>query len=229
MPPKNTLGEKIWAIVLPMNCAGCDREGDWICRLCWRRLVILPERICALCAKHGQNGLCPACRTRTKLDGLVALLNYGDLAVSRIIRRAKYDGQFAALQFLVNGLATKIIRRLTVEESLVIPVPLAKGRLRQRGFNQAMVIARAISNLNHLWRPVEMLNRVRETESQTTLRRSERLKNMTGAFAAKRRLAGQTVILCDDVATTGATLTAAAKILRRSGAGAIWGFVIAHD
>lgn len=227
---KNKLGEQIWAIVLPTECAGCGREGEWLCRSCWRAEKTSPADRCGLCARAATDGLCKLCRARTGLVGLVSLLNYQSPPVARLIRVAKYDGQFDGWRFLVRKLATKLLRRLNLEEARLVPVPLAVTRQRERGFNQAEIIAEGLARLNPDWSVARLLKRVINTPSQTALTRRERLKNINRrTFVAKQRLAGQAVIICDDVATTGATLAAAAKTLRRAGAGQIWAVTIAHD
>ena len=111
----------------------------------------------------------------------------------------------------------------------MLPVPLSPERLRQRGYNQALLLARA---LGHPQVHARMLLRVRDTEAQSHLARAERLRNLRGAFVPDplraAQLAGKRVLLVDDVMTTGATLHAAAAPLRDAGALQVCALVLAR-
>ena len=111
---------------------------------------------------------------------------------------------------------------------LVLPMPLSKQRLRSRGFNQALLLARRLAPKKTA---DQLLLRLRDTPAQSTLSRSERLTSLAGAFAVEpqaKRLAGARVLLVDDVMTSGATLFYAARALRQAGAAHITGLVVAR-
>ena len=111
---------------------------------------------------------------------------------------------------------------------MLVPVPLHEDRLRERGYNQSALLARAMADGEPAL-PVdeESLVRIRATASQTTLNRVERRANMAGAFACRDgRLAGKRVLLIDDVCTTGATLEACAVACRAAGAASVWGLTL---
>jgi len=111
---------------------------------------------------------------------------------------------------------------LTTEADVIVPVPLHRWRLLQRRFNQAALLAAEVSRLTRVPCDPLLLRRTRATPRQVGLARSERARNMVGVFAVagdhEARLAGRRVVLVDDVITTGATVEAAARVLKRAGA-----------
>ena len=115
------------------------------------------------------------------------------------------------------------------EPSVLIPIPLAPKRLRERGYNQSEVLARALARRWRIPVLVDLLVRTRETPTQTTLTPETRLANVAGAFSPRHgRGVGGTVVLVDDVFTTGATLAEAARALEQAGAMTIHGVTFAR-
>ncbi len=110
----------------------------------------------------------------------------------------------------------------------LVPVPLYAGRLEERGFNQATLLAREIARILGLPVDAAGLARVRATEPQFSLHPGERHQNVHGAFACNANLAGRRMILVDDVCTTGATLEACAHVLKSAGAADVWALTAAH-
>jgi ComF family protein len=118
---------------------------------------------------------------------------------------------------------------LALPGEVVIPVPLSPQRLRERGYNQAGLLARGFAELAGLRYAPEGAGRVRHTASQVGLSAEQRRANVAGAFEGRPRfVAGRAVILVDDVRTTGATLEACAEALRAAGAASIWGLTLAR-
>lgn len=201
---------------------------------------------------------CPNCRDANYLNGIWIAGDYQDQLISLIIKKYKYQfvkdlnivlGQFM-VRFMINlisqtrltkeSLKTGNIWRgfdrlnnapdifFSLQDSILIPVPLHRRRLRWRGFNQASVLAEEIKN--HL--SLEVLNnvlvRTRHTRAQAKLNKNQRIKNLIDCFVCTQPLTDKHVILVDDVTTTGATLNECAKALRTSGAKSVWGLVIAQ-
>lgn len=216
-------------LLMPRACAACERlldEADRgiVCGRCWSRLRPLPAPQCARCGHPVRE---PTCRWCALLPAYVrAVRSYCWLpggSASAIVHALKYDGWAAVAAGLGERMARLAWPADVVEErALVVPVPLAGTRLRERGYNQSELIARTLAER---WRvPVahDVLERVRGTRSQTRLTPSDRARNVSGAFravdAARRRIARAHIVLVDDVVTTAATLNACAVALLEGGA-----------
>lgn len=181
---------------------------------------------CPGCARSlGGPGLCGRClRRRRPLDALVAAFEYR-FPLDRLVRRFKFAGDLAVGDFLGTALAQAVAGG--VKPDLVLPSPASDRRLRERGFNPAAVLAKRVAReLDVPWHPA-LLRKVRHTPPQTGLPRSARERNLRGAFRCAG-VAGLRVALVDDVTTTGATLEALARELRRAGARDIAGWVVAR-
>ncbi len=171
--------------------------------------------------------------------GTVALLPFNDVRVRAAIHEAKYHGSERAFELLASALADYLrdcddvgLRRSHIR---LVPIPLGKERLKERGFNQVEEIARrALRSLDgHFILDINLLKRVKETLSQVSLERRRREKNMRGAFRVAQDAAHSvdplhTYIVIDDVITTGATLQAAIDALAKAGALHIIPLALAH-
>lgn len=142
--------------------------------------------------------------------------------VDVLVQALKYQHRFSLAGFFAAHLA------LPAEVDLIVPMPLHPFRLAVRGFNQAVEIARPLARA--AGRPLELMRvaRVRDTPAQAQLTREERVRNLRGAFACDLRLDGMTVVVIDDVMTTGASLDEVARCLKASGAGRVENRVVAR-
>lgn len=173
-------------------------------------------------------GLCENCRVMPPpflaLRSWVAFEGPIRLALHRL----KYRRNLALGDALAQPLAD-YCRRLNWRVEIVVPVPLGKRRLQERGYNQVGLIAMPLAALNGWRYAPHALSRVRETKSQVGLSAAERQENVEGAFRADpRRVTNRTVLLMDDVATTGATLSACAEALLSAGAKAVFALTLAR-
>ncbi len=228
--------------LLPVECAVCqtaltDDPVPFFCRRCWSAIEPFSGPSCPRCHQpfpsavsllHSPAHLCGACR-KTKPAYTEAWSLYPYIPpLQEAIRLFKYSGKVA----LADALAELLIRA-TPEKAvfdLVMPVPLHSTRLREREFNQSLLLA---DRLSRRWRiPLSFTNlvRIRATEAQTRLRRSARLKNLRRAFQVRRpkEVAGKRVLLIDDVWTTGTTINECAKALRKAGAGDVFALTLAR-
>ena len=204
---------------LPL-CRGCHRDLPWsrqACRQCGRRLNgPLSIRPCGRCQRD------PPAFTAT-----TAALHYQP-PVDYLVQRLKFSGELALAPLLATLLAGKLGERSPPLPELLIPVPLHRSRLRQRGFNQATEIARALGR--HLDLPVEhrLCRRTRRTGTQSLLPVSSRHGNMRNAFAVDGTPGATHVAVIDDVMTSGHTVGELARVLKRSGVETIEVWVVAR-
>jgi ComF family protein len=206
-------------LLVPPRCVGCGGRDSWLCRVCRADLPLLPERSCRVCAVPlvGPVERCPSCyRDPPPVARVHAALRHDGVA-RQLVLGLKYRGG----RHLVEPLAELIAPIVPSGADALVPVPLHEGRLRQRGFNQSELLARELGRRVRRTVLAGALERVRETPSQTGLSPAERVENVRGAFAAVDRLDGRHVLLVDDVCTTGATLYACARTLRRAGAASV--------
>jgi ComF family protein len=142
----------------------------------------------------------------------------------RLVQALKYRARLALAEFFARNLASRPLPEI----DLVVPMPLHPKRLAERGFNQALEIARGVAR--HLGRPIEprCALRVKNTLPQARLPFDERAKNVRGAFLCKLDLSGASIAVVDDVMTTGATLNELARALKRAGATRVENLVIAR-
>lgn len=215
-----TLGRQLW----PHRCALCGQSGQSDLDLCAGCEDDLPlnDNVCEHCAESlprelSTPALCGACLKQPPIfDACVAPFLYG-FPVDRMIQGLKYRGDLVYGRILGNLLARHLARRQTRPE-LVIPVPLASMRYRERGFNQARELALPVCKALSLTLRSDLVTRHRETREQAGLDRNERLKNTQRAFALTAPLTARHVAIIDDVVTTGSTVNEISKVLRAAGA-----------
>lgn len=157
-------------------------------------------------------------------DWTIARFTYA-APVDQLVQRLKYGHDFAVVQAF-SGAILAAVARLDVD--LVVPVPLHRHRLRERGFNQAVEIARPLARAWGLPLALDRVTRVRDTSAQAGLARKARQANLRSAFACRDALDGRRVLLVDDVMTTGATLDALARCLKKQGAVEVGALVVAR-
>jgi ComF family protein len=202
-------------------CRGAARA--LLCEACDAELPRLPAELCPRCALASPLGaLCGRCLAEPPhYDASVAALGY-EFPADALVHALKFRGELALAPFLGGLLLERIS---TSEADCVIPVPLSARRLRERGYNQAVEIARHLAPGKL---EVSVCIRSRDTAAQTGLPFDERRRNVRGAFRCTRALAGASVAVVDDVMTTGATLDEIAATLKRAGAARVENWVVAR-
>jgi len=169
----------------------------------------------------------------------VSIFSYRDPLIRILIHSLKYHGRKASADLFAPHLYDMLVEMLSDEYlfgasdmPLLVPIPLFEKRLQERGYNQSTMLAQALSMQSAFPLSLDesLLVRIRDTGSQTAFSRAKRLKNTHGAFHAKYPdlVRGKTVILIDDVLTTGATIDEARKTLLEAGARDVYGIVVAH-
>ena len=176
-----------------------------------------------------EGNLCPTCIGHPlTIDGIRSQFLF-EGTIRQAIHQFKYRHLKAAAAPLGQLLA-KFLRSYPLPSEILIPVPLHPKRLRERGYNQASLLAAKIGKLTGLPVGEGSLFRQRDTITQArTATAAERRSNVRGAFVCLQELQGKRVLLIDDVCTTGATLDACAAALRAAGAGPIWGLTVARE
>lgn len=219
--------------IYPPICYGCDTEVEegLVCEGC--RLALFTHEL-AVCPKCGRPctrtaETCGQCRTPFSLSRVRALGLYVP-PFDKLVQAFKYSGKTNVGELLGRALAALVRQdEALAAADAVCPIPLHPARLRERGFNQSLLLAAAISISTHI--PLtESLARTRNTATQTRKMDSEaRLKNLAGAFRLRSDagVGGKRILLVDDVMTTGATLDQAAQALLSGGAASVVGAVVA--
>lgn len=187
---------------------------------------VRPSVGCPFCDASGSAVTCTACRPLRALDGLIVLFAYANPVIRGAITGYKFGGDTAYAEVLTRWLRARISRTDLPTVDAVIAIPLHLSRLRSRGFNQADLITREVAAA--LGRPVvSPLARTRKTAPQSSLAHAERKAHgLAGAFSCASPVP-EHVLLCDDVFTSGATMDAAAAVLKQAGAKEVWGFAVA--
>lgn len=228
---------RAWRRAWPAHCLACGgrgADGRDLCPACHARLPWL-RAACSRCAlplpaavpDRVRDRLCGEClRTPPPLDAVHAALVYAP-PLDRLLPRFKFHGDLAAGRLLA-ALMCETAPRFPRDAALV-PVPLHRRRLRQRGYDQALELAKPLARA--CARPLrdDLLRRARATAAQSRLHADQRKRNLRNAFSVNAGVAlPASVVLVDDVMTTGATLHAAAKALRKAGVARVEAWVCAR-
>lgn len=204
----------------------------------------LARQICPHCGKPSLTGqIHHDCQKGCFLDGLVSAFPYRPL-FKEVIRQIKFEPFiFSALEeLIINALGYfdrekqfLLFRRFVKQEHpVVIPIPLYKSKLRQRGFNQAQIIAQTVAGHYSLPLEEKLLFRVRPTRPQFQLEAKERRQNIKGAFSIDQERLGNCrqvlppILLVDDIWTSGATIREACRVLKRAGIVKVWGLTLSQ-
>lgn len=231
-------------VIFPKVCLGCgeftgNRDFDYVCKKCFRGVDIKNTLECVGCKRETKFGLtCVLCVKENKIDQLIIAAELSDYLVNKMLKTYKYKFVYdmaAPLSVIAKKCIKKLLSKgfnLFEDNPLVTPVPLHQKRLNWRGFNQADLLARSVSDTYHMSYSGDVLTRVADPKHQANIKtREERLNNVRDNFAASNAdvVKDKVVILVDDVCTTGATLNECARVLKESGAKRVIGFVIARE
>ena len=207
-----SLLDSLLQIIAPHTCINCGSEGRLICAKCLCLLSPVPQS-CYRCMRRSDGQFCADCASGLPFTSLLAAYKY-DGATKELVWRLKYAGARSAVKEMANS----IVARLPVlpADTIIVPAPTSVGRARQRGYDQAILLAKELGRLTGL--PCHTILVRIGKKHQVGATRNQRLQQMKGAFGV--RLLGAVprhVLLVDDVLTTGATLEAAAGALRQAG------------
>lgn len=213
---------------LAQDCLLCAAasDGEILCRACSADLPRLPDRCCPRCALPTPQGeVCGRCLAHApNFDATLAAYRY-DFPVDKLVQSFKYGHRLALARYFGRQLASLAA---PLDADLIIPLPLHRLRLRQRGFNQALELARPVARACALPIDASSCRRARNTPAQADLSLRERVKNVRGAFECRADLTGKRIMLVDDVMTTGASLDECARTLKLHGATRVSVLVLAR-
>ena len=210
--------------IYPPACLGCGEPGYRICVKCLSTMTYIEGDLCAICGrpKDSQRPLCQRCARQSPVfSGFRSLTWYEGLA-RECVHALKYERNLS-LGDLFGAQMTALLRQAGWGIDLVVPVPLSPAREKDRGYNQATLLARPVAL--RLEKPIKpfALKRTRNTRSQVDLGAAERQVNVAGAFqAVPECVSGLKILLVDDVSTTGATLRECTLALSAAGAEAVY-------
>ena len=223
------LARRALDLALPPRCIGCGTRVDaagLACAACWSRITFIAPPLCSCCGapfdfEIDGDRRCATCYAAPPaFDRARAAAIYDDGSRSLILGFKHGDRLHATPAF--GAWAARAGTELLADADLIAPVPLHRWRLLKRRYNQAALIGGSVSKRTGVPHLPDLLERSRATPSQGELGRTARLRNVAGAFRLNPRHAdrvkGSRIVLVDDVLTTGATVNACAKVLRRGGA-----------
>lgn len=242
--------------LFPIECLGCGKEKIWLCADCQNQIKFNETDQCPACHRltyHGQ--FCIFCADKFQLNGVMVAADYHDNLIKKLIKNLKYNF-IKDLGIILGDLQTEYLKNKITQlkkekldksnqaiinfhlpqelfsdlnKIIIIPIPLHSRRQRWRGFNQAEIIAKQLSQNLNIAIDTKNLVRIKYRIPQVKLKKKAREKNMIGCFAWQGEKISQKIILIDDLSTTASTLNEAAKVLRQHGAPEVWGLVVARN
>lgn len=219
---------KLLSSVFQQNCFLCSAKVSGeisICQGCLTELPLAPSPCCLQCGASANNQICGHCLTsKPYYDDTHALFSYA-YPIDAVIQHYKYHNAL----YLSHTLAT-LLQEVMVDADIdtIIPMPLHPSRIKERGFNQSLEIAKVIAKNRNINLDNVSCTRIKDTPPQASLTPKDRVKNMKGAFDCKTSFTDTHIALIDDVMTTGSSLNELAKTLKAAGASKISCYVVAR-
>ncbi len=220
-------------IFYPKYCFSCKRAGSYLCKFCILQVPKLAQSFCVVCGKLTKRGFTHnRCKSKLTPDRLLCALPYKHPTVSEMIIAGKY--YFIPEVFSILGeLGAQILtdELQNISQAIVCPIPLHKQRKKWRGFNQSEIAGKILAQSFKI--PMaNLLIRSKNTKTQKDLASHERKLNISNAFACSKAWEGNlptTVLLIDDVTTTGHTFLEASRALKQNGVEIVWCISLAKD
>ena len=218
-------------IVFPKYCLNCQAEGEWLCADCRTLAAISAKRICPVCKQEAAASCCDG-----PLSELFMLASYGDVIAKNVIKQLKYGYSKELAETVISGWLKEFYRLhggSFAKKPLIVPIPLHRQRLLERGFNQSELLARELGKLSGWQVESGLIARIRHNSQQARLSGRRREENVRGIFRVDERKIsdcwGGDILLIDDVYTTGSTMQEAARTLKNAGFLKISGLTVAVD
>lgn len=218
--------------IYPAVCPVCGENSDSfptspICSTCWGRIKVFDGTSCNICSEPLVSEHAKTCgQCMTKRPPFSRSINFG--MYSGTLREAIVLLKFQSVKRLSRQLGVLLSGLELPPVDCIVPVPMSAEGLRERGFNQSLLIARHLSKVSGIPLEAGVLCKIKDTLPQVGLSRNARLQNLKGAFDTRKPLTGRTVLLVDDVITTGATISECTKTLLKGGATEVYAASLAR-
>jgi len=222
----------LWAgidALYPPCCGGCGELGTRWCSRCREMVAPVSQPVCDRCGDSIEGpGLCINCQRVLPAYKLLRSYATFEGSIRNILHRLKYKRDLGLGEILAEPLS-HFFTKLNWPIDMVVPVPLAKNRMKRRGYNQAFYIAKPFALYNRLDFQPSVVVRVRETVSQVGLTAVQRRENMKDAFRiVSQKIKNKNILIIDDVATTGSTIDACAKAMLQEGTNEVYALTVAR-
>jgi len=216
--------KEIMDLVFPRVCPACEEKlrsnEEFICIKCNNQIKKIEGEICKRCGKNfDEDKFCLACKNNNYQFDTARAVSYFESVIAVLVKKFKYNSRTELADFFANMISEYILsNNLYKGIEHIVPVPLHNSRLRDRGYNQSLLIAEKVANKCNLKLLKNNLIKIKNTKSQTALSFKERLANVKDAYWIynPHELENLNVILIDDVFTTGATTSECARTLKHS-------------
>lgn len=226
-----------WDVLFPKYCVSCKKIGGYLCENCFATISFSYKTMCLLCGKGAVDGIThPHCQKAWGIDGCFIMYEY-KAAIKKLLYVLKYKPYVTEVipllaDLFYEGLIQheRVMTLLQQNYVCLSAIPLHSKKLKQRGYNHAQLLANAVGK--KLGVPViDTLDRIKETHIQAGLSKQQRADNMKGAFSLKKGvyMKGKTLLVIDDIVTTGVTFVEAGKILKKGGADAVYGIAFSGE
>jgi ComF family protein len=226
-----SLYKGVWKVVdwvFPPYCAGCGKLGERLCTSCIQQIQPLTGTLCNKCGQPVKKyRICHACRINPPEFSIVQAYAPYTGVLREAIHALKYKGDLGLAE-VMSVYLMKVFHTTKWPIDIVIPIPLSPQRKRERGYNQAQLLAQPFAWQAGLHLESNGLEKIKETQSQVHLSVKERIENVTGAFSTRIDVNGKNILLIDDVITTTATMRAGAQALMKAGAQKVFGIALAR-
>ena len=215
-------------LLFPPECGGCDKTGSRWCEDCQKKIKILDGIVCDVCGlPQEQVGVCKTCLAdRPHFHALRAWTVFEE-PIQHALHKLKYRKDVSLGDALAFQMVS-FVEKLNWKIDMILPTPLGMQRMKDRGYNQAAMVAKPLAMALQVEYVPEQLTRKKETRTQVGLTKVERKKNVEGAFQASAKVKRKHIVVMDDVSTTGSTLSSVAECLYSAGAENVYALTVAR-
>ncbi len=232
----NEIKEFFLDLIFPKFCVGCGLEGEWVCPKCQNEVIRVITQVCPDCGKISPAGrYCLKCRKKHRLYGVVVAAYYEEGPIKEAIHNLKYNNVLELKEFLGNLMVAALKENIDDigHGFMMVAVPMHYLRKAQRGYNQAEILADFVAKQLKIEKIFKIIKKIRNTKSQVSKSGKKRRENLKNSFKiidnfSLKKVAGRTLVIVDDVTTTGTTLEECARVLKSAGAKRVWGLVVAR-